>query len=85
MGQIDTEAVTREALKTAKEAQDPETIGPGEYTVIFEPQAVGDFLGFLFWNMSAREADEGTTVFSGKIGHKIFSDKVNISTRIDEV
>jgi len=84
MAQVNTEAVTGKAFETAKEAQNPETIEPGEYTVIFEPQAVQDFLGFLFWNMSARDADEGTTVFAGKVGQKLFSDKVNISTRIDD-
>jgi len=84
IGHVDAETVTRQALKTAKAAQNPETIEPGEYTVIFEPQAVEDFLGFLFWNMSARDADEGTTVFAGRIGHKLFSDKVNISTMIDD-
>jgi len=84
IGHVDIEAVTREALETAKAAQNPETIEPGDYTVIFEPQAVEDILGFLFWNMSARDADEGTTLFAGKIGRKLFSDKVNISTRIDD-
>ena len=84
IGHVNTETVTREALETAKAAQNPETIEPGDYTVIFEPQAVEDFLGFLFWNMSARDADEGTTLFAGKIGRKLFSDKVNISTRIDD-
>ncbi len=84
MKYVNTEAVTREALETAKEAQNPDPVDPGEYTVIFEPQAVYDFLGFLFWNMSARDADEGTTVFAGRVGQKLLSDKVNIMTRIDD-
>jgi predicted Zn-dependent protease len=84
MNQLNTEAVARTALETAKAAQNPKNIEPGDYTVIFEPHAVYDFLLFLFWNMSARDADEGTTVFSGKVGQKLFSDKVTIKTRIDD-
>lgn len=84
MKQLETEAATRSALETAKAAQNPETIEPGDHTVIFEPQAVHDFLGFLFWNMSARDADEGTSVFTGKVGQKLFNDTVTIVTGIDD-
>jgi predicted Zn-dependent protease len=84
MNQLNTEDVALLALETAKAAQNPETIEHGDYTVIFEPQAVHDFLGFLFWNMSARDADEGTTAFAGKVGQKLFSNKVSINTRTDD-
>ena len=49
IGQLNTGAVSREALETARAAQNPQSIEPGDYTVIFEPQAVYDFLEFLFW------------------------------------
>ena len=51
---------------------------------MFEPQAVNDLLGFLAYNLSARDAHEGTTVFAGKVGEKIASDIVTLKTRIDD-
>ncbi len=82
--QVDANALAGRALETAKRAQNPKPIEPGDYTVVFEPQAVADLLGFLTWNMSAREADEGTTVFTGKIGKRFFSEMVSLETRIDD-
>ncbi|MBN1755191.1 TldD/PmbA family protein [bacterium] len=81
---INPHELAQKAFDNAKMAQNPVDIEPGDYTVIFEPQAVTDLLGFLLYNMSQRDADEGTTVFGGKVGEKMFSDKVNIVTRIDD-
>jgi predicted Zn-dependent protease len=82
--QIDAESMAQGALETAAASQNPASIGPGDYTAIFEPQAVWDFLAFLLWNMSARDAEEGTSVFAGTLGSKLFSEKVNLATRIDD-
>ncbi len=81
---VDSEALARQALETAEATQNPRDIEPGDYTVIFEPQAVFDFLSFLLFDLEARDADEGTTVFAGKTGVRLFGDRVNISTRIDD-
>ena len=82
--EVDASDLARRALETAQNAQKPKPIEPGDYTVIFEPQAVADLLSFLAGNMSAREADEGTTVFTGKMGKRFFSEMVSIETRIDD-
>jgi len=80
---LDHGVVARRALQTAKSAQDPRDIEPGDYTVVFAPQAVADLLEFMFWSMDARRAEEGSTAFAGKVGEKIVSDKVTLSTKID--
>jgi predicted Zn-dependent protease len=36
----------------------------GRYETILPPAAVADLLGYLYWTATAREADEGRTVFS---------------------
>ncbi len=82
-GQVDSGAVARRALETALAAQGPSDIEPGDYTVVFEPQAVADLLEFFLWNLDARGADEGRTALAGKVGERIASDKVTISTVID--
>ena len=81
---LDSEGITRTALQTARSAQHPRAIDPGDYKVVFEPQAVHDLLEFLFWDMEARDADEGTTVFAGTVGRRLCSQKVTIATRLDD-
>src|SRR5205823_4489471 len=39
-------------------------IAPGRYDTILPPTAVADLLVALYWSASAREADDGRTVFS---------------------
>ena len=79
---VPTELAER-ALSAATAAQKPGDIEPGDYTVILEPEAAADFLGFVFWSMDARNAEEGSTAFAGKVGTKLFSDKVTLSTEIN--
>jgi predicted Zn-dependent protease len=81
---LEARSVTRSALETARAAQNPQGIEPGDYTVVFEPQAVADLLSFLFWNLDARDADEGTTAFAGRLGEAMFSETVRLATRIDD-
>jgi predicted Zn-dependent protease len=82
-GQVDAGEVARRALETARAAQDPEGVEPGDYTVVFEPQAVADLLEFFLWNLDARGADEGRTALAGKVGERIAAGNVTISTAID--
>lgn len=73
-----------QALETARATEDPEPIGPGDYTVIFEPQATFDLLKFMLFEMSARDADEGTTAFQERVGEQVFDKRVTLQTRIDD-
>jgi len=82
--QINIDEIAEKAVGNAAMAQNPVEIEPGDYDVIFEPSAMLEFFAFMLWNMNARDADEGTTVFADKIGQKLFSDKVNISIDIDD-
>ena len=81
---IDIEKIANMAVGNAEMAQNPGDIETEDWTVIFEPLAVADILGFMVWNLSARDADEGTTVFAGKLGEKMFSEKVDISIVTDD-
>mgnify|MGYP000612591055 CR=1 FL=1 len=72
------------ALETARATENPDTLGRGDYTVVFEPQATFDLLQFMAFEMSAREADEGTTAFQGRVGEQIFDESVTLATRVDD-
>ncbi len=47
---LDAAAIAQEALDTAVAAQNPADVAPGDYTVIFAPEAVQSLLGFMLWN-----------------------------------
>jgi predicted Zn-dependent protease len=49
-------------------------LDPGRYHTILPPAAVADLLAFLYWRATAREADEGRTVFArpgSRIGDRL--------------
>ncbi|HEX6535102.1 MAG TPA: TldD/PmbA family protein [Gemmatimonadaceae bacterium] len=81
--EIDVQAVSARAIEKAKASRDPVAIEPGRYTVILEPQAVGDLVQLVSNYADARSADEGRSPFvkqggGNKIGEKIVDDRVTI-------
>jgi predicted Zn-dependent protease len=81
---IDVDAIAEEAVENARRAQNPVAIEPGDYDVIFEPLAVSGLVGFMGWVMNARDADEGTSVFSGTTGTQLLSEKINLRLATDD-
>src|SRR5690606_23536174 len=80
---IDFEAVSKRALEKARASRGPVAIEPGRYTVILEPQAVGDLVQLIGGYADARSADEGRSPFSkqgggNRIGEKIVDERVTI-------
>lgn len=83
VSKLDTARISRESVGKALRSRGPRTIDAGVYTVILEPQAVADLLGFFQFAFDARSADEGRSSFSApggktKLGEKIFDERVNI-------
>ncbi len=71
------------AIDKALQSRTPQAIEPGKYTVILEPSASIDILEQMFFNMGAREADEGRSFLSKKgggtkLGEKMFDERINI-------
>jgi predicted Zn-dependent protease len=82
-GRLDSARLGRRAIDKAAYSASPVRLDPGKYTVILEPSAVSDFVGYMLWYMNARPADEGRSFFSkkgggNKIGEKLFQDDVTI-------
>jgi predicted Zn-dependent protease len=81
--QLDVKAVAQRAIEKARLSRNPVAIEPGRYTVILEPQAVGDLVQLLAFALDARSADEGRSPFSKqgggtKIGEKIVDERVTL-------
>lgn len=86
LGKVDYESVSDRAIDKAERSKDAQTLQPGTYPVILEPQAVADFMRFVAFSMNARSADEGRSFFStpgggNKIGEIVAGE--NITVRSD--
>jgi len=82
-GRLDFRAVAQRAVEKARASQNPVAIEPGRYTVILEPQAVGDLVQLMAFAMDARQADEGRSPFvkqegGNKIGEQVVDPRVTI-------
>ena len=80
---LDAQRVAGRAIEKARASRSPVAIEPGRYTVILEPQAVGDLVQLLAFAADARSADEGRSPFvkeggGNKIGEKIVDERVTI-------
>lgn len=80
---LDVKGVAQRAIDKAHLSRNPVAVEPGRYTVILEPQAVGDLVQLLAFALDARSADEGRSPFSKagggtKIGEKILDERVTL-------
>lgn len=80
---MDFAALGKHAVDKARASRSPVAVEPGRYTVVMEPQAVGDIVQLIGFYAGAREADEGRSPFvkqggGNKIGMKIMDSRVSI-------
>ena len=76
-------SVSERSLEKAQRSRGAVAIEPGRYTLILEPQAVGDLVQLIAGYIDARSADEGRSPFvkkegGNKIGEKIVDSRVTI-------
>ena len=81
--QLDFSKLSARAIDKARLSRNPVAVEPGRYTVILEPQAVGDLVQLMAFYMGARESDEGRSAFAkqgggNKLGEKIADPRVTI-------
>jgi predicted Zn-dependent protease len=81
---LEPSAVSARAIEKARLSRNPQAIEPGRYTVILEPQAVGDLVQLLAFYADARIADEGRSPFAkqgggNKLGEKIVDSRVTVT------
>jgi PmbA protein len=68
------EIAARKAIDSAKPAEIP----AGKYTVILEPSAVLDIVGFMFWDYSGMAILDQRSFLTGRIGSKLFGENITI-------
>jgi len=70
------------AAKKAVDSAHPREIPAGKYTVILEPAAVLDIVGFMFWDYSGMAILDQRSFLTGRIGTKLFGENITI---VDDV
>ena len=70
-------------IEKALRSVDAKALEPGRYTVILEPAATSELLGYMLFGFDARQTDEGRSFLSKKggasrLGDKLFDQQVNI-------
>ena len=66
------------AAQKAVDSAHPREIPAGKYTVILEPAAVLDIVGFMFWDYSGMAILDQRSFLTGRIGTKLFGDNITI-------
>jgi len=76
---IDPISLAKTASDKAARAKDPIELEPGRYTVILEPAAVLDLIGFLFYDFSATAVDDRRSCLSERVGKALVGKNVTIT------
>ena len=76
---LDPAALAETASNKATRAQNPVALEPGRYTVILEPAAVLDLVGFLFYDFAATAVADQRSCLSGRVGKSVFGKNITIT------
>jgi PmbA protein len=79
VGNLDPLKLAATAAKKAVDSAHPREIPSGKYTVILEPAAVLDIVGFMFWDYSGMAILDQRSFLSGRIGTKLFGENITIT------
>ncbi len=75
---LDPARLAETAARKAVESAHPREIAPGKYTVILEPAAVLDIVGFMFWDYSGVAILDQRSFLNDRIGTNLFGENINI-------
>ncbi len=75
---LDPAGLAEAAAQKAIDSAHPREIAPGKYTVILEPAAVLDIVGFMFWDYSGMAILDQRSFLNDRIGTQLFGRNINI-------
>ena len=76
---LDPVAVAEIAARKARESAKPKELAPGKYTVILEPAAVLDLVGFMFWDWGGQAILDERSFLNNRISTQLFGKNINIT------
>jgi PmbA protein len=78
VSKLDPTGLAETAAKKTVDSAHPREIAPGKYTVILEPAAVLDIVGFMFWDFSGVAILDQRSFLNDRVGTQIFGKNINI-------
>jgi predicted Zn-dependent protease len=76
---LDAMQLAEAAAQKAVQSAHPMELEPGKYTVILEPAAVLDIVGFMFSDFSGIAILDQRSFLNDRMGSKLFGENINIS------
>ena len=75
---LEIEELANVAAEKASGSREPREAPPGKYTVVLEPAAVMELLGFMLLDFGGLAVAEKRSFLTDRIGQKVFGDNVTI-------
>jgi hypothetical protein len=75
---VDPQELAERASNKAILSRNPRALDPGPWTVILEPAAVLDLVGFLFYDFAATAVRDKRSCFTGRLGKKLMGDNITL-------
>ena len=76
--QVDHVRMAEVAAQKAIDSPNPTELPPGKYTVILEPAAVLDAVGFMFWDFGGSALLEQRSFLNERIGKQLFGENITV-------
>jgi PmbA protein len=75
---LDPVQLAETAARKAIDSAHPREIAPGKYTVVLEPSATLDIVGFMFWDYSGMALLDQRSFLNDRIGKELFGANISI-------
>jgi predicted Zn-dependent protease len=78
VAQLDPERMAEIAAEKTIASRNPIELPPGKYTVILEPSAVLDAVGFMFWDFGGSALLEQRSFLNDRVGTQLFGPNITV-------
>jgi len=75
---LDAVALAEIAARKARDSASPREVAPGKYTVILEPAAVLDLVGFMFFDFGGMAILDQRSFLNNRVGTKLFGENITV-------
>jgi predicted Zn-dependent protease len=76
--EIDPDGLAESASRKAEASRNPREMEPGRHTVILEPAAVLDLVGFLFYDFAGTAVLDQRSCLTGRLGKQLFGENITL-------
>lgn len=78
IAQIASGALAESASRKTSLSRNPQELAPGRYTVILEPAAALDLIGFLFYDFAGTAVLDQRSCLNERLGKRIFGENITL-------